>query len=288
MQAEKCLELKIDGAAMDESAFQRLAESQQAVGTSLETDFDSGAVTHIAWFELTDDEQLQRAQLAAAALLSGAKSSQVQLKALGDDWETAWQQNWHAMPVGEHLCVRPSFCDPLEGDYIDIVLDPGMAFGTGQHATTRLCMEAIERFCSKKEGEEKPPESMLDMGAGSGLLAIAAGKLGAKGIVAIDNDPISVEASRVNAGINGVEMESLLDDTPPEQLFDLVVANILAGPLIEMAPKLAKCVGRHLVLSGLLREQVESVSQAYVDAGMQVVRTDTMEEWASVELKPGL
>ncbi len=288
MQAQKCLELKIDGAAMDESTFQRLAESQQAIGTSLETDFDSGAVSHVAWFELADDEQLQRAQLAAAALLSGAKSSQVQLKALGDDWETAWQQRWHAMVVGEHLCVRPSFCDPLDGDYIDIVLDPGMAFGTGQHATTQLCLEAIERLFSKRECEKGAPESMLDMGAGSGLLAIAAGKLGAKGIVAIDNDPISVEASRVNADINGVKLESLLDDTPPEQLFDLVVANILAGPLIEMAPKLAKCVGRHLVLSGLLREQVESVSRAYVDAGMQIVRSDVMEEWASVELKPGL
>jgi len=266
---------------MDEGVFQRLAESQQAMGRSLETDFDSGAETHVAWFELTDDEQLQRAQLSAAALLSGAKSSQVQLKALGDDWETAWQKNWHAMPVGERLCVRPSFCDPLEGDYIDIVLDPGMAFGTGQHATTRLCLAAIERIC-----EEKAPASMLDMGAGSGLLAIAAGKLGAQGIVAIDNDPISVEASRVNAGINGVELESLLDDRPPEQLFDLVVANILAGPLIEMAPQLAKCVGRHLVLSGLLREQVESVSRAYVDAGMQLVRSDVEEEWASVELRP--
>lgn len=281
MQEIKCLELKIEGSAMDEAVFQRLAESQHSLGVSLETDFDSGTHTHIAWFKLADDEQLQRAQLSAAALLSGAKSSQVELKLLGDDWETAWQKNWHAMPVGEHLCVRPSFCEPLEGDYIEIVLDPGMAFGTGQHATTRLCLEAIERICA-----EKAPESVLDMGAGSGLLAIAAGKLGAKGIVAIDNDPISVEASRVNAGINGVALESLLDDTPPEQLFDLVVANILAGPLIEMAPKLAKCVGKHLVLSGLLREQVESVSQAYLDAGMQVVRTDAQEEWASVELKP--
>ncbi|MES0372589.1 MAG: 50S ribosomal protein L11 methyltransferase, partial [Mariprofundaceae bacterium] len=217
--------------------------------------------------------------LSAAALLSGAKSDQVALKLLGDDWETAWQKNWHAMAVGKHLCVRPSFCEPLKGDYIDIVLDPGMAFGTGQHATTRLCMEAIERIC-----EESLPESMLDMGAGSGLLAIAAGKLGATGIVAIDNDPISVEASKVNADINGVELESLLNDTPPNQTFDLVVANILAGPLIEMAPKLAKCVGKHLVLSGLLREQVESVSQAYVDSGMQVIRSDAQEEWASVEL----
>jgi len=272
---------------MDEDAFQQLAESQQALGMSLETDFDSGAETHVAWFELSDDQQLQRAQLAAAALLGGAKSNQVGVKLLGDDWETAWQKNWHAMPIGERFCVRPSFCDRLEskqgeGDYIDVVLDPGMAFGTGQHATTRLCLEAIERIC-----EAKLLESLLDMGAGSGLLAISAGKLGAKGIVAIDNDPISVEASKVNAKVNGVELESLLNDTPPAQKFDLVVANILAGPLIEMAPKLANAVGSHLILSGLLIEQVEMVTQAYIDAGMELVRSDTKEEWASVELKPG-
>lgn len=283
MQVLKCLELKIDGVAMDEETFTLLAESQHAVGLSLESDFDSGVETHVAWFEVAEDEQLQRAQLSAAALLAGARGSQVQINTLGDDWETAWQKNWHAMPIGSHLCVRPSFCEPLEGDYIDIVLDPGMAFGTGQHPTTRLCLEAIERIC-----DDSPPESILDMGAGSGLLAIAAGKLGAKGIVAIDNDPISVEASRVNAEINGVELESLLDDTPPNRTFDLVVANILAGPLIEMAEKLSRCVGKHLILSGLLREQVDSVSQAYVDVGMQVVRTDAMEEWASVELRPGL
>ena len=265
---------------MDEEAFASLAESQQALGVSLESDVDSGVETHIAWFEVAEDEQLQRAQLAAAALLAGARSGQVQINALGDDWETAWQKNWHAMPVGKHLCVRPSFCEPLEGDYIDIVLDPGMAFGTGQHPTTRLCLEAIERIC-----DESPPASLLDMGAGSGLLAIAAGKLGAKGIVAIDNDPISVEASKVNAGINGVELESLLNDTPPEQTFELVVANILAGPLIEMAPKLSQCVGKRLILSGLLREQVASVSQAYIDAGLQVVRSDAMEEWAAVEFR---
>ena len=281
MQALKCLELKIDGVAMDEEAFTSLAESQHALGLSLESDFDSGVETHVAWFEVAEDEQLQRAQLSAAALLAGAKSSQVALKMLGDDWETAWQKNWHAMPVGKHLCVRPSFCEPLSGEFIDIVLDPGMAFGTGQHATTKLCLEAIERLC-----EALVPETVLDMGAGSGLLAIAAGKLGAKGIIAIDNDPISVEASRVNAEINGVELESLLDDTPPAQQFDLVVANILAGPLIEMASKLSKCVGSHLILSGLLREQVESVSQAYIDAGMHLLRTDAMEEWASVELRP--
>jgi len=279
MQAIKCLELRIDGSAMGEDEFSDMAYSQHALGTSLETDADSGTTVHAAWFEVGKDEQLQRAQLSAAALLAGAKSSQVSINLLNDDWETAWQKNWHAMPIGNRFCVRPSFCEPLAGDYIDIVLDPGMAFGTGQHATTRLCLEAIERYC-----KSNVPQSMLDMGAGSGLLAIAAGKLGTKGIVAIDNDPISVEASKVNAEINGVELESRLDDTPPDQKFDLVAANILAGPLIEMAPKLAACVSDRLILSGLLREQANSVSASYVDEGLTLDRTDYLEEWASLEL----
>jgi len=122
------------------------------------------------------------------------------------------------------------------------------------------------------------------LGRLSGLLAIAAGKLGAKGIVAIDSDPVSVQASRVNAAINGVKLESLLDDAPPEQSFELVAANILAGPLIAMAPKLARCVGKRLVLSGLLRKQADIVTQAYVAAGLNLARTDILDEWVSVEL----
>ena len=225
--------------------------------------------------------QETRTRIAVGAALLGIAEKNIALKLLNDDWETAWQRDWHGMPIGKQLWVRPSFCEAAPEDRIDIVLDPGMAFGTGQHATTRLCLETIERVC-----QESPPDSMLDMGAGSGLLAIAAGKLGAKGIVAIDNDPISVEASRVNAEINGVELESLLGDTPPHQTFELVAANILAGPLIDMAPALARCVGKRLVLSGLLREQMEAVAAAYVAAGMKLDRSDTLDEWASLGLIP--
>jgi len=159
------------------------------------------------------------------------------------------------------------------------VLDPGMAFGTGQHATTCLCLRAIERACAGS-----PPASLLDMGAGSGLLAIAAGKLGVRHIVAIDYDPISVEAAAVNAGINDVELESRLGDTPPAEAYELVVANILAGPLIAMAKGLAACSGQRLVLSGLLQTQVDEVRAAYEAQGMSVDRIDSEGEWAAIEL----
>jgi len=220
----------------------------------------------------------QRARLAAASLLSGATPEQVRISLLGDDWETAWQKYWKPMPVGEKLWVRPSFCDAPEDERIDIVLDPGMAFGTGSHPTTHLCLEAIERYCL-----QHTPESLLDMGAGSGLLAIAAGKLGAKDIYAVDYDPISVEASEVNARINGVQLTALLGDTPPTRNFELVVANILAGPLLGMAETLTPCVGKHLILSGLLETQVALNIRTYEALGLTHVRTSIMGEWASVE-----
>lgn len=280
MQATTCLELRIDGHTVDETTFTQLAQSQNTLGTSIETDYDTKLETHVAWFSISDEFCLeeQRARLAAGALLIGASPEQVKITLLGDDWETAWQKHWKAMPVGAKLWVRPSFCDAPTDDRIDIVLDPGMAFGTGTHPTTYLCLEAIERYCL-----QQAPESVLDMGSGSGLLAITAAKLGAKDIHAIDYDPISVEASSVNAGINHVKLTSTLGDTPPTRSFELVIANILAGPLLGMAETLAKCVDKHLILSGLLESQVALNIRTYENAGLKHVRTDIMGEWASVE-----
>ncbi|MDQ7011081.1 MAG: 50S ribosomal protein L11 methyltransferase [Mariprofundaceae bacterium] len=280
MQAVKCLELRVEGTDITAEAFEGLAASLQTLGTSQETDADTGAVTRLAWFAMDEDIAAQRARITAAALLAGAHPEHIRLHELGDDWASAWQKHWQALPVGKRLWVRPSFCEPPTDDRIDIVLDPGMAFGTGTHATTQLCLAAIERICG-----EQMPQSMLDMGAGSGLLAIAAAKLGVNNVLAIDNDPTTVEACRVNAKINGVTIRSEPDDTPPQARFDLVVANILAGPLMKMAPKLAACVGRSLVLSGLLITQVEYLCRAYREAGLTVVRTDTQAEWAAVELR---
>ncbi len=280
MQATTCLELRIDGNAVDETAFTQLAESQNTLGTSIETDYDSKTETHVAWFALSDECSLeeQRARLAAGSLLIGAKPEHVKITLLGDDWETAWQKYWKAMPVGEKLWVRPSFCDAPTDNRIDIVLDPGMAFGTGTHPTTYLCLEAIERYCL-----QQAPKSVLDMGAGSGLLAIVAGKLGATDIHAIDYDPISVEASSVNADINHIELTSTLGDTPPTRIFELVIANILAGPLLGMAEKLAGCVGKRLILSGLLESQVALNIRSYEAEGLRHAQTHIMGDWACVE-----
>lgn len=146
-------------------------------------------------------------------------------------------------------------------------------------AHTQLCLEAIERVCA-----EKSPATLLDMGAGSGLLAIAALKLGAVSALAIDMEAESIDACGRNAIINAVCLATQLNDTPPVQIFDVVVANILAVPLLGMAKKLAACVGERLILSGLLSTQVDGVAAAYIAEGLIETRRDCQEEWASVEL----
>jgi len=287
MQATKSLELRMSATCMDEMAFQELAESLETLGVALETDADSGESSHIAWFELDADglesgsEIELCAQIRAALHKIDIDPSTVCLTVLENEgWETAWQKDWQAMPVGKRLWIRPSFRDGPADDRIDVVLDPGMAFGTGTHPTTRLCLEAVERVCM-----EHAPSTLLDMGAGSGLLAIAALKLGAESALAIDMEEESVDACKVNAAINGVMLEAKLDDTPPLQQFDLVVANILAAPLVWMVKELSPCVGNHLILSGLLTTQVDDVAAEYITQGLTEVRRDAEGEWASVEFK---
>ena len=279
MQAVKSLELRIPERFIDEESFAELAEALHTQGSAHEREAATGDGTHIAWFDAGADEQQARARLAAAALIAGVPAEGIFISTVeSGDWATAWQSHWQGMPIGRRLWVRPSFREPAPEGKLDIVLDPGMAFGTGTHPTTRLCLEAVERIC-----DNSPPADLLDMGAGSGILAIAALKLGAGKALAIDMEEESVEACRINAAINGVPLAARLGNRPPAGRFDLVVANILAGPLIDMAPALAACVGHHLILSGLLDRQVDGVAAAYLAEGLRELRRDQQEEWASVE-----
>ena len=281
MQAVKSLELRIPSECIGEYEFNALAQAMDSTGVAQETDVDSAVTSYIAWFDVGHDEISTRAHISAAALLAGVTAEHIALSTLDStDWETAWQKDWKAMRIGNQLRVRPSFREPPNDNRIDIVLDPGMAFGTGTHPTTQLCLEAIERICV-----EHCPGSMLDMGAGSGILAITALKLGAASALAIDMEEESVEACQTNAAINDVILEIKLDDTPPNQTFDLVAANILAAPLVWMATELAACVGDRLVLSGLLTSQLDDVVAPYIAEGLTESRRDHQGEWASVELK---
>jgi ribosomal protein L11 methyltransferase len=202
-----------------------------------------------------------------------------------EDWSEGWKKDFRPLDVGR-VRVRPSWIPgaPPPG-CVEVVLDPGMAFGTGSHPTTSLCLSALSDLVSRRPGA-----SVLDVGTGSGLLAIAARKLGAGRVVANDNDPKAVEIARENAARNGADVEIVPD--PVEGVagtFDLVVANILANTLVELAPALAAKLapGGVVLLSGILAPQEAEVRRAYVALGLAPLpdgdRRD--REWSLVALE---
>jgi ribosomal protein L11 methyltransferase len=175
-------------------------------------------------------------------------------------WEREWLKDFKPMHFGRRLWVCPGGLPAGAPDAIRIELDPGLAFGTGTHPTTALCLEWLD-------GQEIAGRTVVDFGCGSGILAIAAAKLGAGSVVAMDIDPQALIATRENAERNGVA--ACIDVTGDPSLAagsaDLVLANILAGPLVELAPRFAQVVrpGGRLALSGLLLEQADTVTSAY-------------------------
>ena len=194
------------------------------------------------------------------------------------DWGEEWKKGLGPISVGR-LFLRPSWIDavPPPGA-AEVVLDPGMAFGTGTHATTALCLSAIEAFLSRRPGA-----SVLDVGTGSGLLAIAARKLGAGRVAANDDDPVAVAVAAENAERNGAVLE--LTGDPPSAIpgsFDLVVANILANVLVELAPDLARraAPGGEVVLAGVLVPQETEVAGAFLAQGLVALPGERRGEWS--------
>ena len=176
-------------------------------------------------------------------------------------WERAWMDSYPPMCFGQRLWIYPSWYEIPDDDSVKLLLDPGLAFGTGTHPTTALCLEWLD-------GEDVTGKTVLDYGCGSGILAIAALKLGAISAVGTDIDPQALQATQDNAERNAVDPEQLHTCYPkvlPDQTYDIVMANILAGPLVELAPELLNAIrmGGKLVLSGILAEQTESIRAAY-------------------------
>ncbi|MBM5072411.1 50S ribosomal protein L11 methyltransferase [Vibrio parahaemolyticus] len=179
------------------------------------------------------------------------------------DWEREWMENFHPMKFGERLWICPSWREVPEPDAVNVMLDPGLAFGTGTHPTTALCLEWLESM-------DLSGKTVIDFGCGSGILAIAAIKLGAGKVIGIDIDPQALLASKDNAERNGVadKLEVYLPQNQPEGLIaDVVVANILAGPLRELAPIIKGLVKPNgaLAMSGVLDTQAEDVASYYRD-----------------------
>lgn len=177
------------------------------------------------------------------------------------DWNRAWMDTFQPMRFGERVWIVPSWHTPPDSNGVNILLDPGLAFGTGTHPTTRLCLEWLDAH---------PPVGcqVIDYGCGSGILAIAAALLGAEAVLCIDNDPQALIATRDNAERNKVEskLQAVLPESAPASPCELLLANILAGPLMELAEKFSRMVvpGGQVVLSGILPEQATAVREAYL------------------------
>jgi len=180
------------------------------------------------------------------------------------NWTRAWMKHFYAMPFGERLWVCPLHIEPPEPDAINLRLDPGLAFGTGTHPTTSLCLRWLDQNVNGQN-------TLLDYGCGSGILAIAAIMLGANQADGVDIDPQALTATHDNAKTNNVnnKIKTFLPDDYLKQhsdtQYDIVVANILSGPLAELAPALTQHTktGGDVVLSGILKEQAETVLEAY-------------------------
>jgi ribosomal protein L11 methyltransferase len=177
------------------------------------------------------------------------------------DWEREWMDNFHPIQFGKRLWICPSWREVPDPQAVNVMLDPGLAFGTGTHPTTALCLEWLD-------GLELEGKQAIDFGCGSGILAVAALKLGASKVTGIDIDYQAIDASKANAERNGVADRLALflpEDQPADLKAEILVANILAGPLRELAPLIAEKVqpGGLLALSGLLKEQADEMSQHY-------------------------
>ncbi len=174
------------------------------------------------------------------------------------DWVREWMDNFHPMSFGERLWICPSWHTPPDENAVNIMLDPGLAFGTGTHPTTALCLNWLDQADVKDK-------IVIDYGCGSGILAIAAALLGAKKVIGVDTDPQALEATQANAERNGVQIDTYLPDDCPIMTCDLLLANILAGPLQSLVDRLATLCSPSatIVLSGILDVQADEVSESY-------------------------
>ncbi len=213
-------------------------------------------------------EPLTANALAQLAIDIGCAASRLQVSEIADRvWEREWLRDFQPMRFGDRLWICPSHASVDDANAVVIKLDPGLAFGTGTHSTTRLCLEYLAARAASDARSASGTPLVIDYGCGSGVLAIAALRLGAAHAVAYDIDPQALTATRDNAEANGVAQALTIANEAPQAPLtaDLLLANILSGPLCELAPRLAALLkpGGELVLAGLLEEQAAEVIAAY-------------------------
>ncbi|WP_104400307.1 50S ribosomal protein L11 methyltransferase [Vibrio penaeicida] len=240
-----------------------------------------GETDVVALYDAETDTKQVLNQIEESGLLEDSFAHKVE-QLEDKDWEREWMENFHPMQFGKRLWICPSWRDIPDPNAVNVMLDPGLAFGTGTHPTTSLCLEWLE-------GIDLEGKTVIDFGCGSGILAIAAIKLGASKVIGIDIDPQAIQASRANAERNGVaqQLELFLPQDQPDNLIaDVVVANILAGPLRELSgviKGLLKPEGM-LAMSGVLDTQAEDVANYYRDE-LNIDPIVEQSEWCRISGK---
>jgi len=204
------------------------------------------------------------------------------------DWQTFWRHHFHTTDIGEHLRIVPIWEKEntnLDTDRKNIWLDPGLSFGTGDHFTTRFCLEMVDKLAPRND-----VRTMLDIGTGSGILSIAAKQLGVEEIIGTDNDATALEQTRENFVLNGVDGQielitaDILADRPNGS-FDLVCANVYISILIEAAPVIVGCTKNYVVLSGIRDPELDSVAVTYAGLGCEEIFRDGNGEWGGLAFR---
>ncbi|MBS1870669.1 MAG: 50S ribosomal protein L11 methyltransferase [Actinobacteria bacterium] len=202
---------------------------------------------------------------------------------LPDDWSERWKAFHTPLVLGERLAVRPPW-EAAIGAEVELVIDPAQAFGTGAHATTRLCLELLLELADTEPAGARGP--LLDLGCGSGVLAIAAAKLGFAPVAAVDFDPLSVDATRENAAVNGVRLDVARCDlrSDPIPTAPTVLANLLRPLLLDYAARLTD-PPRTLIASGLLTHETDEIAAAFAAHGLREEDRRERGEWAALLLR---
>lgn len=236
------------------------------------------------WLEVYfDDEATALLALAVVQKRREVRAAQIRI-CKPKDWQSFWRHHFKPQNIGENLRICPVWSKGqahVRGRKT-ILVDPGLSFGTGEHFTTRFCLETIGRLCKKSA-----PVSMLDVGTGSGILAIAAVKLGCPRAVGTDNDALALEQAVKNARLNrvGKKLSLRVQDITtesPKKKYDLVCANILGPVLQQVAPALARVTRRHLVLSGIRDVDLDAVAESYLQQGGREIGRDGDGEWGGL------
>ncbi len=275
-------ELKCSGVVMEETEYEDLKITKQTknlvkgyIWNNPDQDLSTATLQNLLWSKKAEWNSLGISK-------ENLGSWNLTITEIQDEqWAHSWKKYWHPMKISEKIVICPSWEEyELKENEIKIELDPGSAFGTGTHPTTRLCVNAMEKYLNKDD-------SIADVGSGSGILSIAGLKLGAKSVIGVDNDPSVINVSIENAQKNELKDKTTFYEGSAKDIkgqYDLIVSNILAHVLIDIMDDLKALMhdDSNLILSGIISEKAEDVIQKLQECGLKHIETLTEDNWVAI------